>query len=146
MAGDVEDAAAARRGLGDDGGDGPCGVGARGRVDEQVAAGRERVDDVALRGVEVTHAPFLGRVGVADARGRELARERGRCLLGAGEGSDDLVPLEARGELVEVVDEDLPGWTNVPTSTRCASSKSPSTALPTAVMRASASEGSKPAG
>ncbi len=96
VAGDVEDVTSRRRSLRDDSGERARDVGPGGGVDEQVRAAREDVDDVPLGRVEVARAALRARVGVADARCREVGPQRGGGPLVPGERGDDLVPLRAR--------------------------------------------------
>lgn len=106
----VQHGPAGRRGLGDDGRDGPGDVGPDGGVDVQVPAGGESVDHVALVRVEVADAALERRCRVALRGRRHLDRTDG---LGggvdAGERRDHLVPHQRRCQLVDIVDEGLPG-------------------------------------
>ena len=107
--GHVEDGAAGRGGVGDERGQGAGDVGAGGGVDEQVRAGRDDVEHVLLRGVEVADAALEAGVAVAARRARAGRDAAGAGLVDAGERGDHLVPLERAGQVVEVVDEDLAG-------------------------------------
>ena len=107
--GHVEDGAAGRGRIRDEGGQGAGHVGAGGRVHEQVRARGHDVEDVLLRRVEVADATLVAGVAVAAHRGGQHAPQPRPGLLDTRERGDHLVTLERARQVVEVVDEDLAG-------------------------------------
>ena len=108
MARDVQHAATGRGSLGDDGGERPGRVAARGCVDEEVAAGGQDVQHVALHGVEIADPTLGSRVAVA-AHG--LGQGSGQPTEGGlvtGERGDDLMAVQRGRRLVQVFHEHGP--------------------------------------